>query len=201
MALADVLLVASPRFAEHETPQGHPERPGRAEVMFRVAERWRSAGGRITEPEAVTDEALARVHDGDYLRSIAATSGRRVRLDPDTYASPESEAIARLCGGRDPGGGRSCARPRRRRTRLCPAAGPPRRAVARHGLLPLQQRRGGGGARSGARCGPRGGSRLRRPPRQRDAMDLLRRSERAVCLDAPVPVLSRHRCRGRRRPG
>ena len=99
MALADVLLVASPRFAEHETPQGHPERPGRAEVMFRVAERWRSAGGRIAEPEAVTDEALARVHDGDYLRSIAATSGRRVRLDPDTYASPESEAIARLAAG------------------------------------------------------------------------------------------------------
>ncbi len=99
MALADVLLIASPRFVEHETPQGHPERPGRAEVMVRVAERWRLAGGSIAEPEAVTDAALARVHDADYLVSIAATAGRRVRLDPDTYASPESEAIARLAAG------------------------------------------------------------------------------------------------------
>ena len=99
MAPADVLLIASPRFVEHETPQGHPERPGRAEVMTRAAERWRLAGGGIAEPEAVTDTALARVHDADYLGSIAATAGRRVRLDADTYASPESETIARLAAG------------------------------------------------------------------------------------------------------
>ena len=99
MALADVLLIASPRFAAHQTPAGHPERPGRAEVMTRVAARWRAAGGRIVEPEAVTDDALARVHDADYLGSIAATAGRRVRLDTDTYASPESETIARLAAG------------------------------------------------------------------------------------------------------
>ena len=99
MALADVLLIASSRFVEHETPQGHPERPARAEAMTRAAERWRLAGGRVVEPEAAADEALARVHDADYLGSIAATAGRRVRLDPDTYTSPESVAIARLAAG------------------------------------------------------------------------------------------------------
>ena len=99
MALADVLLIASSRFVEHETPQGHPERPARAEAMTRAAERWRSEGGTVVEPEAVADQALARVHDADYLGSIAATAGRRVRLDPDTYTSPESEAIARLAAG------------------------------------------------------------------------------------------------------
>lgn len=99
MAVRDVLLIASSRFAAHQTPAGHPERPGRAEVMTRVAARWRSEGGRVVEPDAVTGDALARVHDADYLRSIAATAGQRVRLDPDTYASPESEAIARLAAG------------------------------------------------------------------------------------------------------
>ena len=99
MALADVLLIASSRFADHETPQGHPERPARAEAMARAADRWRSQGGTVAEPEAVADQALARVHDADYLGSIAATAGRRVRLDPDTYTSPESETIARLAAG------------------------------------------------------------------------------------------------------
>ncbi len=99
MAVADVLLIASPRFVDHETPPGHPERPERAEVMARAAERWRTAGGVVAEPVAAADEALARVHDADYLRSIVDTRGRRVRLDPDTYASPESETIARLAAG------------------------------------------------------------------------------------------------------
>ena len=99
MALADVLLIASPRFVEHETPAGHPEQPGRAEAMTRAADRWRSGGGRIADPGAVTDAALARVHDADYLGTISATAGRRVRLDSDTYTSPESVAIARLAAG------------------------------------------------------------------------------------------------------
>lgn len=99
MAKADVLLVSSPRFADHRTPDGHPERPARAEVMARVAARWDAAGGRIAAPEPVTTEALARVHDREYLADVAATAGRRVRLDPDTWTSPESEAVARLAAG------------------------------------------------------------------------------------------------------
>ena len=99
MAKADVLLISSPRFVDHRTPGGHPEQPARAEVMARVAERWTAGGGRTAAPEAVTDEALARVHDGRYLEDIAATAGRRVRLDPDTYTSPDSVAVARLAAG------------------------------------------------------------------------------------------------------
>ena len=99
MAKSDVLLVSSPRFVDHRTPNGHPERPARAEVMARVAERWTAGGGPTAAPVPVSDEALARVHDGRYLEDIAATAGRRVRLDPDTYTSPDSEAVARLAAG------------------------------------------------------------------------------------------------------
>jgi acetoin utilization deacetylase AcuC-like enzyme len=46
-----------------------------------------------------TDEQLRRVHDGQYVKAIAATSGRSTKLDPDTYTSPESYEIAMLAAG------------------------------------------------------------------------------------------------------
>ncbi|MCY3842687.1 MAG: histone deacetylase [Acidobacteria bacterium] len=99
MARDDVLVVGSERFRDHATPAGHPERPDRAEVMTAVVSRWRTGGGRTVEPAPATDAALERVHASPYVRSIGATAGRRVRLDPDTYAAPESEAVARLAAG------------------------------------------------------------------------------------------------------
>ena len=46
-----------------------------------------------------TTRALLRVQDRQYVERMAATDGRRVRLDPDTSTSPESEVIARLAAG------------------------------------------------------------------------------------------------------
>jgi acetoin utilization deacetylase AcuC-like enzyme len=94
-----MILIHSDRFAEHQTPPGHPERPERAEVMDAVAARWRERGTEIVAPRAATHEQLARVHDDDYLRAIAATAGRATQLDPDTYTSPESHEIALLAAG------------------------------------------------------------------------------------------------------
>ena len=98
-AQSDVLLISSPRFVDHRTPGGHPEQPARAEVMAQAAARWAAGGGRTAAPEPVSGAALARVHDGRYLEEIAATAGHRVRLDPDTWTSPDSEAVARLAAG------------------------------------------------------------------------------------------------------
>jgi acetoin utilization deacetylase AcuC-like enzyme len=94
-----VILVHSDRFAEHQTPPGHPERPERAEVMDAVADRWRQRGTEIVAPRAATTEQLARVHDREYLRQISETVGRSRQLDPDTYTSPESHEIALLAAG------------------------------------------------------------------------------------------------------
>jgi acetoin utilization deacetylase AcuC-like enzyme len=94
-----VLLIHSDRFADHQTPPGHPERSERAEVMDVVADNWRQRGIEIVAPPAATREQLARVHQGDYLRRISETNGRATQLDPDTYTSPETYEIALMAAG------------------------------------------------------------------------------------------------------
>ncbi len=94
-----LVLIHTERFAEHQTPPGHPERPERAEVMDALANRWRDRGVDIVAPRAATREQLARVHDTDYIRRIGETAGRAKALDPDTYTSPESHEIALLAAG------------------------------------------------------------------------------------------------------
>jgi acetoin utilization deacetylase AcuC-like enzyme len=94
-----MLLYSSPRFAEHTTPPGHPERPERAEVFDRVAEHVRSQGGTIRGPRRATREELGRIHTAAYLDSLDALSGRSAMLDPDTFTSPESIEIAQLAAG------------------------------------------------------------------------------------------------------
>ena len=92
-------VVASPRFAEHQTPPGHPESSARAGVMDAVADAWRGSGGEVVAPRVATAEQLARVHDVEYLQTIAATAGRAVAFDPDTYTSPATAEIALLAAG------------------------------------------------------------------------------------------------------
>ena len=94
-----MIIIHSERFAEHQTPPGHPERPERAEVMDAVAQKWRERGTEIVAPHAATLAQLARVHDRDYLRRISETAGKAAQLDPDTYTSPESHEIALLAAG------------------------------------------------------------------------------------------------------
>src|SRR3954470_18305200 len=94
-----LIVISSERFAEHQTPPGHPESPARAEVMDVVAAEWRQRGGEVGAPKAATRAQLARVHDDAYLARIEATAGKAVALDPDTYTSPESAEIALLAAG------------------------------------------------------------------------------------------------------
>jgi acetoin utilization deacetylase AcuC-like enzyme len=94
-----VILISSDRFAEHQTPPGHPERPERADVMSAVAARSRAAGHEVVAPREATREQLARVHDASYLQRLSETAGQAVVLDPDTYTSPESHEIALLAAG------------------------------------------------------------------------------------------------------
>src|SRR5215471_20260399 len=94
-----LIVVSSERFAEHQTPPGHPESPERADAMDVAANDWRRRKGEIVAPREATDEQLARVHDHDYLRRISETAGTAMALDPDTYTSPETYEIARLAAG------------------------------------------------------------------------------------------------------
>jgi acetoin utilization deacetylase AcuC-like enzyme len=94
-----MLLISSPRFQEHTTPPGHPERPERAEVFDQVASAWRDRGGAVAAPRPATRQELLRVHDAAHVDAMAATSGRAVMLDADTFTSPESYEIALLAAG------------------------------------------------------------------------------------------------------
>ena len=93
-----LILIHTERFAEHQTPPGHPERPERADVFDAIVNRWRDRV-EVVAPRAATREQLLRVHDGDYLRRISETAGRATKLDADTYTSPESHEIALLAAG------------------------------------------------------------------------------------------------------
>src|SRR6187431_1305887 len=94
-----MIIFSSPRFAEHTTPPGHPERPERADVFTAVARTWREGGGRVEEPREATDAELARVHTPAHLARIRATAGRAAMLDGDTFTSPESQGVAVLAAG------------------------------------------------------------------------------------------------------
>jgi acetoin utilization deacetylase AcuC-like enzyme len=92
-------IFTSPRFADHLTPPGHPERVERFEAMQVVASEFGKRGGRVEEPRRVTDEEITRIHDADYLTSIKETAGRAVALDPDTFTSPGTFEAASLGAG------------------------------------------------------------------------------------------------------
>jgi acetoin utilization deacetylase AcuC-like enzyme len=96
-----MLILSSPRFADHLTPPGHPERPERAQVFDVVVERvqQRTGPAATVELRPATRAELESVHSSSYVDAIAATDGHAVRLDPDTYTSSESFAVALLAAG------------------------------------------------------------------------------------------------------
>ena len=94
-----LIVVSSERFAEHQTPPGHPESPERADALDVVANEWRRRKGEVVAPPEATREQLGRVHDAEYLKRIDETAGVAMALDQDTYTSPETREIARLAAG------------------------------------------------------------------------------------------------------
>jgi len=81
---------------------GHPERPERIESIWKVIDSSNVSGDllRLT-PEPVTDDHLLLVHTPEHIARIKRTAeyDRLSMLDPDTYALPISEHIARLSAG------------------------------------------------------------------------------------------------------
>ena len=94
-------LITHPACLRHEPPPGHPERPARLSSILTAleAEEFRPLVRREA-PEANVD-ALARVHDRDYVEEVLAAIPSRgvVHFDADTSVSPGSrDAILRAAG-------------------------------------------------------------------------------------------------------
>jgi acetoin utilization deacetylase AcuC-like enzyme len=94
-----LVLVSSPRFVDHVTPVGHPERPERAQALAAVATGFKEQGGEVIEPRSATDEDLLRVHTQEHIDLIVSSRGKATMIDEDTFTSPDSDDIARLAAG------------------------------------------------------------------------------------------------------
>jgi acetoin utilization deacetylase AcuC-like enzyme len=90
-----------PTHAGHAEP-GHPERPARLDaVVARLEAEGMLARMHRVPALAAPREALERVHDPSYLDLLETASDiGGLRLDPDTYCTPDSFSIAcRAAGG------------------------------------------------------------------------------------------------------
>tara|TARA_R110002020_G_scaffold6321_1_gene26568 strand:- start:2170 stop:3117 length:948 start_codon:yes stop_codon:yes gene_type:complete len=90
------LLVSQPNFADHQTPQGHPERADRIAAVEEALSRSRF--DRLLRREASTGDLMLAelVHDGRYLARLrAARPAEGIgQLDPDTFISSGSLDVA-----------------------------------------------------------------------------------------------------------
>jgi acetoin utilization deacetylase AcuC-like enzyme len=95
------LLYSDPRFLDHDTRRGHPER---AERLRQVTAHLDATGlaARCITPEwpAATREQIERVHQAAYVNAIEDLAARGGgRPDPDTVVSPASFDVAGLAAG------------------------------------------------------------------------------------------------------
>ena len=188
----DVLTVIGPSGGTGTVHDGgdHPERPARIDaVMAGVADLAPELGSdlEIVGPVRADVAALERVHAAGLPAASGGVLLRRGRPPRPRHLRPARLVGGRVALGRGGTAGHRRAAPTRRRrgVRGHPASGSSCPGRSRHGLLPAEQRGGGGGrAGGGGRTGA--DRRLGRAPRQRDAGHLLGRPVRALRLHPPV---------------
>jgi acetoin utilization deacetylase AcuC-like enzyme len=96
-----VLFSTSPRYLDHDTGAGHPERPARLDAVLAGA-RAPGVGEALVpvSPRPATVEELARVHSEQFVAAIerlcAAGGGR---IDADTVVGESSYDAAALAAG------------------------------------------------------------------------------------------------------
>jgi acetoin utilization deacetylase AcuC-like enzyme len=92
-------LVEDPRFRDHVSPAGHPERPERLHAVSDAIRRYEDRLERLALRPAEPDEIL-RVHDAAHLAHVAeVVASAPAKLDPDTFVSTDSYEVALLAAG------------------------------------------------------------------------------------------------------
>jgi len=92
--------VCDPRYANHEVPPGHPERPERIETLLDLMRRYARDGIVSVAPRAATVEEISANHDRRYVDQVRATAGKPIFVfDSDTTAYAESYETALLAAG------------------------------------------------------------------------------------------------------
>lgn len=93
-------MVIDPRYQEHHTGPGHPERAERIGILLRLNEEYQREGLVRLEPRLATAEEIAYNHDPGHIDQVAATARRDFyAFDADTPTSARSYATACLAAG------------------------------------------------------------------------------------------------------
>ncbi len=101
LALVAILFATHPRFKDHATGAGHPERPARLDAVLEGA-RWAGVADDLVSVElrAATREEMERVHPARYLDALERLcENGGGRIDADTRASDASWDAACLAAG------------------------------------------------------------------------------------------------------
>jgi len=94
------LLVADRRYMNHFAGSVHPERPARIAAMIEMAEGLQRSALMHSTPRAASIEELTLCHSERYVATVEQTAHcDRTDFDPDTHASTETWATARLAAG------------------------------------------------------------------------------------------------------
>jgi acetoin utilization deacetylase AcuC-like enzyme len=95
------LLYYDPKFLEHDTGRGHPERPLRLErIVGLLNDTGLLAQSRRPEWQPAPRSRLELVHEPGHVDRVIAFAERGGgRLDPDTVVSPSSASVAQLAAG------------------------------------------------------------------------------------------------------
>lgn len=95
-------FVWTPRYIEHDTGPGHPERPDRARALYRYFDETGLLDAlQLVEPRPAELEHVHRVHDLAYVERFraACTEGAESIDTPECPVCPPSFEIARLAAG------------------------------------------------------------------------------------------------------
>lgn len=97
-------VVLDPRYQEHTTSRGHPERPERIAALMDLDRERKlmgmTGGVERLSPRPATHAELARVHGAEHIDRVAETAGHGfTHFDADTPVCPRSYEIALLAAG------------------------------------------------------------------------------------------------------
>jgi acetoin utilization deacetylase AcuC-like enzyme len=92
-------IVIDPRYTEHDTGPGHPERPARLTTLLELTEHL-DRGFTAIAPRPASGDELSLVHDPAYVEDVARTQHRDwYAFDADTPTCSRSYDTARLAAG------------------------------------------------------------------------------------------------------